>query len=228
LNPRALAGFWAGFRALLPLWPGLIAFAVTFGVSARAAGLGWLDTQLLSALLFAGGSQFAAVGLIAADAGPWVLISTTAVINLRHVLYGVVVAATTPMTAAQRLLASHLLTDEAFGLHVAQGRGRVGFLLGAGVSLYLVWNAATAVGASVSAWVPDPAAVGLDLLFPLAFLALLVPRLRGRSDVAVAAVAGVGAWLLAQWTSIGVAVVVAAACGAALGAAWQRTARGRP
>ena len=207
----------------------MIAFAVTFGVSARAAGLGWIDTQLLSALLFAGGSQFAAVGLIAADAGPWVLISTTAVINLRHVLYGVVVTATTPMTTAQRLLPAHLLTDEAFGIHVAQGGGRVHFLLGAGASLYLIWNAATAVGASLSAWVPNPAALGLDLLFPLAFLALLVPRLRSRADVGVAVVAAATAWPLSRVTSIGVAVVVAAAFVAASGAFWQRmVARSRP
>ena len=62
----ASAGFGAGFRAMLPLWIGVVPFAAAYAVSARAAGLDPLHAQLMSLLVFAGGAQFAAVALIAA------------------------------------------------------------------------------------------------------------------------------------------------------------------
>lgn len=54
--------FWRGFRALLPLWPGMVPFAVAYAVTARAGGLSVWETQLMSLTVFAGASQFAAAG----------------------------------------------------------------------------------------------------------------------------------------------------------------------
>jgi len=225
-GPDRLVGFGAGFRAMVPLWAGVVPFGAAYAVTARAAGLGLFDTQLMSLILFAGGAQFGAVGLIAAGAGPWALVSATFLINLRHLLYGVVVSTTTPLRGLQRLVAAHLLTDEAFGLHVGQGRGRPGFLIGAGLSLFLVWNAATLVAALLAAALPDPAAIGLDLVFPLAFLALLVPLLRRRPAMGVAAVSAAAAWSLSRLVDTSVAILLAAAVASALGAAATRDEAG--
>ena len=107
-------------------------------------------------------------------------------------------------------------------MHVARGRGRAPFLLGAGLSLFLVWNAATFVGAIFAHQVPDPAAIGLDIVFPLAFLALLLPLLVSRVALVVAVLSGALAWALGSATSFGVAVLVAVVAGAALGAALTR------
>ncbi|MDA0699731.1 MAG: AzlC family ABC transporter permease [bacterium] len=217
-----LDGFGEGLRAMVPLWAGVVPFGAAYAVTARAAGLGTFDTQLMSLLLFAGGAQFGAVGLIAAGAGPWALVSATFLINLRHLLYGVVVANTTPLRGWQRLVAAHLLTDEAFGVHVAQGRGRAGFLIGAGLSLYLVWNVATLAGALLASALPDPASSGIDIVFPLAFLALLIPLLRTRPAMGVAAVAAAAAWLLDAFVGTSLALLLSASLAAALGAAWTR------
>lgn len=219
--------FVDGLRAMVPLWAGVIPFGAAYAVTARAAGLSLLDTQLMSLLVFAGGAQFSAAGLVAAGAGPWTLVATTFLINVRHVLYGLALSATTPLTGWRRVVAAHVLTDEAFGVHVAQGRGRAAFLLGAGLSLFAVWNVATLVGAVFAHQVPDPGAIGLDLIFPLAFLALLVPLLVGRVALLVAAVSGAIAWALASVASFGVAVLVAGVAGAALGAALARDPDGR-
>jgi 4-azaleucine resistance transporter AzlC len=207
---------------MVPLWAGVVPFGAAYAVTARAAGLSLLDTQLMSLLVFAGGAQFSAAGLVAAGAGPWALVATTFLINVRHVLYGLALGATTPLHGWRRLAAAHLLTDEAFGVHVAHGRGRAPFLLGAGLSLFVVWNAATFVGALFAHRVPDPAAIGLDLVFPLAFLALLLPLLVHRVALVVAASAGAIAWALAPLAGFGVAVLVAGVAGAAIGAAWTR------
>ena len=226
--PPASGGFGAGFRAMVPLWIGVVPFGAAYAVTARAAGLDLVETQLMSLLVFAGGSQFAAVGLIAAGAGPWTLVSTTFLINLRHLLYGVVVAATTELRGGRRVLAAHLLTDEAFGVHVAHGRGRPAFLIGAGLSLFVVWNAATLVGSLLSRSLPDPYAIGLDIVFPLAFLALLVPLVRDRRSLTVACIAGLGAWALGAVLEPGAALLVAAALAAGIGAALPAGSREAP
>ncbi len=224
----AAGGFGAGFRAMVPLWIGVLPFGAAYAVSARAAGIELVHTQLMSLLVFAGGAQFAAVGLIAAGAGPWTLVSTTFLLNLRHLLYGVVVAATTELRGARRLLAAHLLTDEAFGVHVAHGRGRPAFLFGAGLSLFVVWNASTLVGSLLARSLPEPHAIGLDIVFPLAFLALLVPLVRDRRTLAVAGIAGLGAWGLADVLEPGAALLVATALAAGIGAALPAGPRGAP
>jgi len=219
--------FRAGFRAVLPLWIGIVPFGAAYAVSARAAGIGPFETQLMSLLVFAGGAQFAAVGLVAAGAGPWTLVSTTLLINLRHVLYGVVVGATTPLDGRRRWLAAHLLTDEVFGVHIAQGRGQASFLIGAGVSLYLVWNLATLAGTLLAHAMPDPGAIGLDIVFPLAFLALLVPLLRDWPALFVAVSAALGTWAASHVLGPSLALTVVAPLAAALGAVLSRpTERG--
>lgn len=206
-------------RAMLPLLVGVVPFGAAYAVTARAAGLSLLETQLMSLLVFAGGAQFSAAGLVAAGAGPWTLVATTLLINLRHVLYGLALGATTPLAGWRRVLAAHLLTDEAFAVHVTLGRGRSAFLIGAGATLFVAWNLATFVGAVFARWVPDPAAIGLDLIFPLAFLALLVPLLRGRVAWAVAVLSGSLVWAVGTVANVGIAVLVAGVVGAAVGAA---------
>lgn len=203
---------------MTPLLLGIAPFGAVYAVSARAAGIGLLDTQLLSLLLFAGGSQFAVVGLYAGGAGMLELVLSAFLINLRHLLYGVVVRTTTPIRGAKRLAAAHLLTDEAFGLHVTHGRGRPGYLLGAGLSLFLTWNLATLVGALAAGSLPDPRSIGLDLIFPLTFVALAVPLLRSTRMVAVALIAGATTLLLTPLLGSGVAIVAAAVLAAGIGA----------
>ncbi|MBB5233614.1 AzlC family ABC transporter permease [Deinococcus budaensis] len=215
--------FWRGFRALTPLWLGLIPFAVAYAVTARAAGLGLWETQLMSLTVFAGASQFAAAGLFAGGASAWGIVATTFLLNARHVLYGLSLARQVPLSRPQRTLAAQFLTDEAYGVAVVHGPREPGglsfaFLLGAELSLYAVWNAATLAGALAGAVLPDPAALGVGVIFPLAFLGLLVPLLRDRKAVLVALASGLGAWGLARALPGGLVVLLAGVGGALLGA----------
>ena len=216
--------FWRGFRALTPLWLGIIPFAVAYAVTARAAHLSLLETQLMSLTVFAGASQFAAAGLFAAGASGWGIVGTTFLLNVRHVLYGLSLAQQLPLTPVQRLLGAQFLTDEAYGVTVVQGAREPGglsfaFLLGAELSLYAVWNAATLAGALAGAVLPDPAALGVGVIFPLAFLGLLIPLLGDRTTVLVALLSGLGAWGLSRVLPGGLVVLLAGVGGALLGAA---------
>ncbi|MEM9214106.1 MAG: AzlC family ABC transporter permease [Cyanobacteria bacterium P01_F01_bin.150] len=88
-NFSPLSEFWAGSRDILPLIVGAIPFGTIFGTLAVSKGFSIAATVGLSSIVFAGSSQFIAVGIIAAGAG-WLLIVFTAfIVNLRHLLYAV-------------------------------------------------------------------------------------------------------------------------------------------
>src|SRR5690554_2303 len=198
MSRNARSELTAGFTAILPLWLGMLPFAVAYAVAARSAGLSVLETQAMSVLVFAGAAQFGAAGMFAAQAQPLAIVFTTFLVNLRHALYGLNLGRGSTLDPARKVLAAHLLTDEAFGVTVASGRGAGLYLLGAGLSVFVIWNAGTLLGSVISAQIPDPAALGVDFVFPLAFLALLLPLLRNRPAWIVAAVSGLLALLLSQ------------------------------
>jgi 4-azaleucine resistance transporter AzlC len=216
--------FWRGFRIMIPLWLGVMPFAVAYAVTARAAGLSVWETTLMSLTTFAGASQFAAAGMFGAHASAVSIVVTTFLLNARHVLYGLSLARQLPLSAAQRLTAAQFLTDEAYGMVIVNGpKDPAGltypFLLGAALSLYAAWNATTLLGALAGSVLPDPEALGVGVIFPLAFLGLLVPLLVSRLTLLVAAVSGLGAWALSQVLPGGLVILVAGVGGALLGAA---------
>ncbi|HEX7022673.1 MAG TPA: AzlC family ABC transporter permease [Trueperaceae bacterium] len=212
--------FWSGFQAVLPLWLGMIPFGLAYAVTAQSAGLSLFDTQLMSLLVFAGGAQFSAAGLFVAGASGLVIVLTTFLINARHLLYGLSLGQRLGLSWPRRFVAAHFLTDEAFGVTVASGRRDFAFLLGAELSVFVVWNASTLAGSLLSRAVPDPVVLGADFVFPLAFLALLVPLLTGWRELVVAVFAGVVALLAGRLVNSGIAILLAGTLGALLGAWW--------
>jgi 4-azaleucine resistance transporter AzlC len=207
---------------MMPLWLGVVPFGLAYAVLARGAGLSLVETQALSLLVFAGSSQVSAVGLFARGASGIGIVFTTLLLNVRHVLYGLSLGRDVPLTRRERLAAAFFLTDEAYGVSVARGARTFPFVLGAELSLYLTWNLATLAGALLGGVIPDPEKLGVDFVFPLAFLALLVPLLRRRLDVLVALLAGGLAWLLARSLPGGLPILIAGVAGSLLGALLTR------
>ncbi len=211
--------FWRGFRAIMPLYLGVVPFALAYAVTARASGLGILETQALSVLVFAGASQFSAAPLLGAGANGLAIILTTFLLNVRHLLYGIAVARALPnMTLRQRIIGAFFLTDEAFGTFLASGVRDYRFLLGACLSLFVSWNAFTLVGALASSLVPDPVALGIDLVFPLSFLAILMPLLKTKSEWMVAAGSSLMAFVFVPRLPSGLGILVVGVLGSLLGA----------
>lgn len=203
---------------MLPLWLGMLPFALAYSIAARGAGLTFLETQAMSVLVFAGAAQFGAAGMFAAGAQPFAIIFTTFLVNLRHVLYGLNLGRGARLNKAEEALAAHLLTDEAFGITVAAGKKGGWYFIGAGSSVFVVWNAGTAAGSLLSSSIPDPAALGVDFVFPLAFLALLLPLLHSRPAWFVAVFSGLLALVLSQFLSGGLTIMITGVAGSLLGA----------
>ena len=218
--------FPRGFLAALPLWPGVVPFGAAFAILARTAGFSGLETQAFSLLVFSGAAQVAAVTLSAGGAGTLAIVLTALMLNLRHVLYSLSLNPRLPQrTRPPRPILAFFLTDEAYGLTIRDaldGGGGVGFLLGAAFSLYGSFGLATLAGILLGGFLPDPQRIGLDFIFPLTFLALLLPLVRSRRQVLVAAVSGGAALLLSRFTDGGVTVLVATVLAAGLGALLDR------
>lgn len=176
-------------------------FGFVYGLAARSAGFSPLEAGAMSLLVFAGASQFAAVGYVLGGFSWLGVVLLTAFLNARHFLYAASLAPY--LTAKPRSLKAamaHLLTDEAFAISIAHFRriGRAdlpGYWIGAIGSTFIPWNVATLLGVTVGGSIPDPSRFGLDVIFPAAMGGLAVGLITGRRELVAAitaAVIGVG------------------------------------
>jgi 4-azaleucine resistance transporter AzlC len=221
---QSLNYFWSGFRAIVPLWAGMIPFGLAYAVTARSAGLSILETQLMSILVFAGSSQFSGAGLFLAGAAPITIILTTFIINVRHFLYSLSLGQTIKLSWVQKLIGAHFLTDEAFGITIVSGQTSFAYLLGAELSVFVSWNLSTLVGSLISQAIPDPIALGIDFIFPLSFLAMLIPLLKNRFDILISIIAGISAFVLSNVLQVnsGLTILLVGIFGSLLGACFSK------
>ena len=206
------SGYRAGVRAVVPLTVAVLAFGLSYGVLARAAGMGPVAPVVMSATTFAGSAQFAVASVLEASGGVTAAIATGLLLNARYAPMSIAAAPGFRGSWPRRLLASQLIVDESWAL-AARGGGRfdVPFLLGAGTVLYPTWVGSTALGVVAGDLVGDPARLGLDAAFPALFLALIVPMLRTRTAVLAAVLGGAIALALIPVAAPGVPIVAAAA-----------------
>jgi 4-azaleucine resistance transporter AzlC len=166
-------------------------YGISFGVLAVAAGLSAAQACVMSMLVFTGASQFAFVGVLAGGGGAVAAMGPAVMLAVRNAAYGLSLAPILAGRLRERALAAQLVIDESTAMARAQDDPRAArrAFLATGVSVWLCWNAGTLAGALLGNGLGDPRALGLDAMFPAAFLALLAPQLR-RPGAPVAAVAG--------------------------------------
>ncbi|WP_317205286.1 AzlC family ABC transporter permease [Janthinobacterium sp.] len=198
-----LSSFSAGARDTLPMLVGAAPFGMIFGALAASAQLAPWQGQLMSLSVFAGSSQFIAVGLLAGHAGMLVIWLATLIVNLRHMLYA---AALLPhvrhLPRRWRWLLGFLLTDETFAVvdrhYRRQPDARMGhwYFFGSGLSMYANWQCWTLVGLLFGTLFPKLHTLGLDFAMVATFIAIVVPQLFRRPQLGAALAAGAVAYLL--------------------------------
>lgn len=195
------------------------AYALSFGAISIASGLTVLQTQALSLLMFTGASQFALVGVLGAGGGVIAAVLTATLLGARNGLYAIHVAPLLRVSGIRRLAAAQFTIDETTAMALANEDGAQGEEPGeasrlafwaTGLSIYILWNIGTLLGAVGASLLSDPAMLGLDAAIPAGFLALLWPRLRDRTAWAVAAGGAVLALALIPITRPGVPVLASA------------------
>jgi predicted branched-subunit amino acid permease len=184
-------------------------YGVSFGAAAAAAGLSVPQACALSLLVFTGASQFALVGVLGAGGGVAAGVASAVLLGTRNALYGVVMADRVQVRGPRRIAAAHVTIDEstAVGTAAPPHLAGVGFWW-AGLTVYVLWNLSTFIGALGSAAV-DTNAIGLDGAVGAAFLGLVWPRLTEARWVALGG-AVLGA-IAVPLTPPGVPVLVAGA-----------------
>ena len=224
--PSPREEFTAGAREIAPVLLGAIPFGFVAGVAAIASGLSPLEGMALSVLSFSGIAQLIVCQLIAAQSPVLVAIAAGAVVSLRHMMYSAAVAPhLAHLTTGWRTLLAFLMTDQSFAMTVkhfsepGDARNRHWNVLGSSLTLYVFWQVAVLVGIVLGAQVPTT--WSLDFAVVLTFIALLVPAVRTRADLAAAIVAA-GVALVAAGLPFRLALVVASIAGIAAGMAIER------
>jgi 4-azaleucine resistance transporter AzlC len=187
--------FWAGIKGELPLLIGVFPFGMIYGVLALEAGIPASAAQVMSAIVFAGSSQFVTTQLVGIGTPAFVMILTIFIVNLRHALYSASIAPyISKLSASWKALLAYLLTDEAYAIaitHYDQDGIKPAshwYFLGAGLALWSTWQVSTTVGILVGAVIP--AAWSLDFTLALTFIALIMPLMKDKPSVGAALSAG--------------------------------------
>jgi predicted branched-subunit amino acid permease len=186
-------------------------YGTSFGAVAVGSGLSVAQTCVLSLVMFTGASQFALVGVLAGGGTPLASAMTALLLGSRNTLYGLRVGPLLGWRGPRRLAAAQLLIDESTAMSVSRPDrtlARVGFLA-TGLSIFVLWNLFTFIGAIGGEALGDPKAYGLDAAVGAAFLALLWPRLSDPVNRGVALAAAALALVLVPVTSAGVPVLAA-------------------
>ncbi len=165
--------------------------AMTFGVLADAAGLSLPQIVVMSAFLFTGASQFAAVSVIDGGGSSYAAVGSAMLLAARNALYGPVVSRFFRGSALRRGLSAHFVIDEttAMASNQADDAAAADAFWWTALWLWSLWNIGSVGGALLGSLIGEPETYGLDAAFPAAFIALLVPHLRRRPG-RVAALAG--------------------------------------
>jgi 4-azaleucine resistance transporter AzlC len=189
------------------------AFGVSFGALAVASGLSPAQTIATSLLVFTGASQFAFIGVLAGGGGALAALVPAVLLAVRNCLYGLSLVPVLGGRTGRRLLKAHLVIDESTAMARAQRSTALAHraFLATGVSVLVLWNAGTIAGVAFGRAVGDPRALGLDAMFPAAFLALLAPQLARSGARSTALLGGMLAVACVPFTPAGVPVVVACA-----------------
>lgn len=173
-----------GAARLAPLCLFALPFGVAFGASAVAAGLQIDQVLTMSALVFAGAAQFAALELFPPSPPFASLAILVLVVNARHVIFGAALAPwVNQLEPWRRRAVLAVLTDANFAdgyRAMRTGERDVAVVLGGGVAMWGAWMVGTAAGAVAGASIGPLERFGVDIVMATFFAALLVADLDGR------------------------------------------------
>lgn len=209
---------------MLPISLFVVAFGAAFGLAAIQKGLDPLQSILMSTLVFAGASQFAAIDMWGAEVSVIPVMVVVFAINSRHLLMG---ASLYPMlkdvSPAKRYGMLLLLTDANWAVSAQEyqsGKRNLEVILGGGLVLWLAWIVGTWLGVYFGGLLQNPKSLGMDMVLGCFLLAM---ALGGKKNPRVlvawtlAAIASLAAW---KWLPANTHVVAGALAGGVVGFFW--------
>ncbi|SDU33307.1 AzlC family ABC transporter permease [Halopseudomonas salegens] len=218
---------WSGFKQLAPISLFVIVFGAAFGLAASQAGLGDGLSIGMSALVFAGASQFAALDLWGAQVPLFTLLLTVFAINSRHLLMGATLYPwLRALPPAQRYGIMMVASDANWAMSMqAFGRGQpgLGVLFGGGLALWAFWVFGTWLGIYFGNVIQDPESLGLDMVMGCFLLALAIGGEKNLRILVIWAVAAGASLLAFRYLPENSHVVVGALAGGIAGLLWTES-----
>ncbi|HDQ3519216.1 TPA: AzlC family ABC transporter permease [Klebsiella pneumoniae] len=185
----------------MPLCIGDFPFSFIVGALSVSAGMSVWQSTAWSAIVIAGSAQMLALNMLKTGATLGVIIFTTLIINLRHVLYSASISGTVREASYfKKCFMSYALTDEVYATTVKEMEGnkkeKYLFYGSAMITFWAIWVLADFLGALVGASFPHIEKYGLDFAMVAAFIAIVVPQIKSQACTVAAVVAAVSGVLL--------------------------------
>ena len=190
------------------------AYGISFGALSVTSGLSVWQTMALSALMFTGASQFALISVLAGGGSAVAAVAGSTLLGLRNLFYGLRMRQILQPSPALSVPAAHLTIDESTAMALAhydrpEPRPALAFW-STGLSVFVLWNLGSLIGAFGASSIGDPQRWGLDAAVPAAFLALLWPQITSHRLLGVALLSAAIGIVLTPALSPGLPVLCAA------------------
>lgn len=202
--------FRLGLRQGVPFGAVGFVISLSFGVLAVEAGFTPWQAIVVAGLVFAGSAQFASLAIVAGGGGIPAALAAATLMNSRFLAMGIALAPSLPGRAVTRAAQGQTVVDSSWAL-ASRGDGTFDRwrLFGTTIPQYVGWVAGTVVGAYAGDLIGDPERLGLDALFPVFFVAILLAELRRPGARTVALVGAAIALALVPWTPPGIPILAA-------------------
>lgn len=183
--------FFRGAIASFPMVIGFIPFALVLGTQAQTKGMTLVEIGLMTGLNFAGGSEFAVIGVWGPTLHIFLIMALTFLVNCRLIVMGAIL---TPylkdLSRPKALVTLFFMCDEAWALgladtHSAKTAGSINpfscnYFLGCGITLHLTWVVFSILGGFIGPIIGDIEKYGFDLACPTVFLVMLLGMWKGK------------------------------------------------
>ena len=185
--------FTRGAIDTIPLIVGAIPFGIIYGTLSQSSDLSIYGALALSSIVFAGSSQFVALGLIASGSSIFIIIATTFLINLRHLLYSFSLRHhLSHLPQKWKIPLSFGLTDETFAVtfkHYSDNslhNLKHWYFLGSFLFFYLNWQICTITGIIFGSSFPEIKNWGLEFAMSATFIGIVIPYLKSKPMIVTA------------------------------------------
>lgn len=206
------ASFRRGLRLGFPFAAVGFFLSVSFGVLARQAGFSVAQASVTAMIVFAGSAQFAALSVVTAGGGIPAALTAGSLMNARFLAMGIALAPSLPGGPWRRAAQGQTVVDSSWALaHRGDGTFDRWLLFGTTLPQYVAWTLGSVVGAVSGDLLGDTDRLGLDAIYPVFFLSLLIAELRDRTSRRVALAGALVALALVPLAPPGIPILAASA-----------------
>ncbi|WP_233212251.1 AzlC family ABC transporter permease [Sporosarcina sp. P16b] len=183
--------FFHGLKAGSSIAIGYFPVALTFGLLAKTTGLSIIEATAMSLFVYAGAAQYMSLSLLATGVAPWLIVTNTFIVNIRHFLMTAALSEKVePAPKWKKAIYAFGITDETFSVLATQKNRQVttAFTFGVALIAYSSWVIFTAVGHVIGANLPQFLQKAMSVALYAMFIGLLVPSMKGNRKVVLLAV----------------------------------------